>query len=219
MSPDIDSLQFQKAEFAEKACFRCAAPIGSESYQLGGQPVCSACGEQVRAQQQQPKYSWVLRGGVFGLGAALVCGIAYGMFRMASDWDLALISIGVGYLVGKAVRRGSYDLGGRRCQVLAVLLTYFAISISFAPHLHESIRTEMAKDKSQPPLPPAFTAVMAIGFSFAMPVAMAFEGFSGLLGIAILLFGLQRAWQQTARDPRLLTGPDSSESATLAAPG
>jgi len=39
-----------------------------------------------------------------------------------------------------------------------------------------------------------------------VPVFELSSGFSGLIGIAILLFGLQRAWQMTARDPRLFDG-------------
>jgi hypothetical protein len=33
------------------------------------------------------------------------------------------------------------------------------------------------------------------------------QGFSGILGIAILFFGLQRAWIKTKADGRILMGP------------
>jgi hypothetical protein len=69
----------------------------------------------------------------FGLGAAIGCAIAYGAFRAYSDWDFSLIAILVGFAVGKAVFVGAERRGGRRYQVLAALLTYFAIAASYVP--------------------------------------------------------------------------------------
>jgi hypothetical protein len=38
----------------------------------------------------------------------------------------------------------------------------------------------------------------------------------GIIGLAILVFGLQRAWQVTGRDERLLTGPFQREEPAVA---
>ncbi|MBY0504082.1 MAG: hypothetical protein K2X03_09230 [Bryobacteraceae bacterium] len=211
----LDGLQFQKAEFAGPTCQCCTAPITAEYYHLEGQPICPACAEAIQADQESPKHTWVLRGALFGLGVALGCGAAYGAFRLALDWDIALVSIGVGYAVGRAVRRGSYGLGGRRCQVLAVLLTYLAISISFVPVLYQAFRAQNAKDAVAEQVPPAMSAIMATVMSPAVPFFDLASGFSGLIGLAIVAFGLQQAWRQTARDPRLLMGPYQTEDTSL----
>lgn len=53
-------------------------------------------------------------------------------------------------------------------------------------------------------------------FSMFIPFFALADGISGLLGIAILFFGLQRAWTLTARDQRLLVGPMQNEGAPTA---
>jgi hypothetical protein len=46
---------------------------------------------------------------------------------------IGYLSLGVGYLVGKAMMAGSHGVGGRRYQIGAVLLTYAAVSMSAIP--------------------------------------------------------------------------------------
>jgi hypothetical protein len=59
--------------------------------------------------------------------------IFYGV-RVLTGYEIGLISILVGFLVGGGVRRGADYRGGRAYQFLAVFLTYFAIGASYLPH-------------------------------------------------------------------------------------
>ena len=146
------------------------------------------------------------RGGppAFGLGAAAVCSAGYAIIVMATGLELALVSIAVGFLVGRSVRRGSDGLGGRRCQFAAVLLTYLAITMSYLP----LIMREMSNTGTNASI------VTMIIFALAFPAVELTDGISGILGIAIIAFGLLQAWKQTARDPRVLTGPFTLEEGT-----
>ncbi len=221
----MDSLQFQKAEFEEARpkCLGCRNPLEGSYFQLAGRNICANCADAVRNRQGRPQGPAVMRGFLYGLAASVACAVGYAIVTWATGATLALISIAVGYVVGRAVRIGSGGLGGRRCQILAVALTYFAITISYAPAILSGMRdfakkdAAKVKDGSAPapkpirpvsrPVAIVVTTVVIGGMCLAMPFLEIAAGFSGLIGVIIVLVGLAQAWKQTARDPRLLMGP------------
>ena len=227
----MDSLQFQKAEFEDPRpkCGACRKPMEGAYFQLAGRNICEACAEAVRRRQARPQGPALLRGFLYGLGAAVACAIVYAIVTLATGASLALLSIAVGYLVGRAVRIGAGGLGGRRCQILAVALTYFAINISYAPiivkELRDSAKQKAAAGDNGPvittrpmPGPVALAAGLAAiaAISLAAPFLALAAGASGILGLIIVFLGLAQAWRLTARDPRLLTGPyEFSERQTI----
>ena len=197
----MDDLQFQKAEFQDNQpkCAACKGAVEGSYYQFAGHTICSRCGERVRARQQEPDNSQVMRGLLFGAGAAVACSIAYAVITALSGLELALVAIVVGYLVGRAVRIGSNGLGGRRCQLMAVALTYLSITASY---LILAIREPGAE-----PMRNLAGGVLMMGIALASPLLGLAGGLGGILGLAIVVFGLLQAWRQNARDPRVLTGP------------
>ena len=66
-------------------------------------------------------------------GAALAGCALYAAVAILLHAEIGLIAILVGWMVGKAIRHGSYGRGGRPQQILAVALTYFAITTSYIP--------------------------------------------------------------------------------------
>jgi len=160
-----------------------------------------------------------MRGFLYGLGAAAACSVGYAIVTMATGMELALIAILVGYLVGRAVRIGSRGLGGRRCQVLAVVLTYLAITTSYVPLVIKGIRegakaeqTKKGPESDQAKKPATLTdlgVALAVitGIAVVSPILGLSAGVSGILGVLIIGFGLRQAWRQTGRDERLLMGP------------
>lgn len=231
----MDSLQFQKVEFEDPRpkCAGCRNPMEGAYFQLAGRNICAGCAEKVRSSQGRPQGSDVLRGFFYGLAAAAVCAIGYGIIIWVTGAALALISIAIGYLVGRGVRIGSRGLGGRRCQILAVALAYFAITISYAPTLVRETR-ELAKKQAASQAAPQKTirtvrpvsrpvalmmgVVVISAISLASPFLGLSGGFSGILGLIIVFVGLAQAWKQTARDPRLLLGPYPLTESLTAAP-
>lgn len=231
----MDSIQFQTAEFADNTpkCSACKAAIPNEFFQLAGQNICSNCAEIVRRHQELPSMAAFSRGLLYGAGAALLCFIGYAAFIMITGIEVGLIAIAVGYAVGVAVRKGSNGLGGRRCQIAAVALTYFAITFSYIPvGIREYIKQspsaraaarEATKGKSitaeiaPTPGPSALLVgvVVLSGLALLSPFLNLASG-GGILGLIILFFGLQRAWQVTRRDDRALTGPFHREETAVA---
>jgi hypothetical protein len=59
---------------------------------------------------------------------------------------IGYVSLAVGWMVGKAMMKGSGGLGGRRYQIAAVLFTYAAVSVAAVP----IAISEFAKQKRQP---------------------------------------------------------------------
>jgi hypothetical protein len=55
------------------------------------------------------------------------------------------------------------------------------------------------------------TGVVLAGLGLAYPFLALSEGVGGVLTIAIVGFGLHRAWALTARDSRVLAGPFTRE--------
>jgi len=220
----MESLQFQKAEYADpqRKCVLCSGAIGSSYFQLAGQTVCPTCAEKARAAKSN-----LGRGVLYGVGAALACSACYAIITIVTGLQLAIASIAVGFLVGRAVRIGSGS-GGRRLQILAVALTYLSITTSYVPLLVKDLG-ENAQSKSQatsgktPQAEPAevktketvapsvggFLLALGImvGIAFISPFLGLAGGVGGIIGIAIIYFGLMQAWKQTAGSPHVLTGP------------
>jgi hypothetical protein len=63
-----------------------------------------------------------------------------------TGYELSLVAILIGWMVGKAVRWGSGHRGGWRYQVIAMLLTYLSIVSTYVPQLIESFDEAVAED-------------------------------------------------------------------------
>src|SRR5262245_30087663 len=117
----IEGLQFQQAEFEGPRCSACQAPLTGAYFQIEGHNVCPDCAERCRNDQVRPSHPALMKGLAYGFGAAIAGAILMGVISAVTGFQLALVAIAVGWMVGKAMRKGTGGLGGRRCQILAVL--------------------------------------------------------------------------------------------------
>jgi hypothetical protein len=145
---DVGSLQLDRAEYAENAPERCAAcgqALGGSYYEVGGRICCAACQERiVAALAGRPGPAGFLRAAAAGLGGAAVGSAIFFAVRAATGYQFGLISILVGFLVGKAVHWGCGGRGGWPYQTLAVLLTYLAIVSTYVPPILDAIKQRQA---------------------------------------------------------------------------
>jgi hypothetical protein len=131
-------MQFEKAEFAEApaapACATCSRPVESSYYQIGDSILCSTCREAfvsvIEAGKTGASFS---RAVAYGVAAMVVGSVVWYAIRQATGYEIGLVAIGVGILVGKAVMRGSGGFGGKRYQALAIGLTYASIALTNVP--------------------------------------------------------------------------------------
>ncbi len=208
-------LQFRKAEPVGATptgprCAVCKTPIESTYFHAAGRTVCPQCAQRIQAGQQAPPAASLAKAFLFGGGAALAGCIIYSTVGIVLHAEVGLISILVGYMVGKAIRHASNGLGGRPQQILAVVLTYLAISFSYlAIAIGASIHAAA---------PPTAAANVSAGLALLGVLMLALggpffslaNGASGILTLLIVFFGLSRAWRLTGRADILVTGPYES---------
>jgi hypothetical protein len=238
-NPPPETLQFQHAEplpevsasaGTEPLCVVCKRATGNTYFHAQGQVVCPMCAERIQSGQQAPQPISLSRAFLYGAGAALGGCILYATVAIVTGLEIGLIAIVVGVMVGKAIRHASHGRGGRPQQILAVVLTYFAITTSYIPvflyHLAKNpqlIQKAQAKRQqtngraatatpdtptAKPPLPSAGGAVLILLlFAAAAPFLSLGSGVSGLITLFIVFIGLQRAWKLTGRSEILVMGP------------
>ncbi len=161
--------------------------------------ICPECAAKIRAGQQSQRPVPLQRAVIYGVGAAAAGCILYAIPE-ALGFQIGIVALAVGWMVGKAIRAGSYGVGGRPQQILAVLLTYFAISMSLFP-------ATMFRHAGRPI---SFDASSLIIVPLAGPfLELRTSPAGGLISLFILFVGLQRAWALTARHEIMVSGPYS----------
>ena len=229
--------QFGTAEYAATPgadqCRSCGRTISGVYYRVNGALACESCTE--RAKQTLPKDSHAafVRGLLFGAGGAILGLILYAAFGIITGLMIGYVSLAVGYIVGKAMMKGSGGIGGRRYQVAALLLTYGSVSMAAVPiGISQYVKQEKEKKQVQSAKAPEATSESAPGENAAPQksptslgaalLALALLGLAspflelqdpvhGLIGLVILAVGLQIAWKITAGKPPVeIVGPFKS---------
>jgi predicted lipid-binding transport protein (Tim44 family) len=137
-SPDSQPTpQFGKAEYVGEPgtdrCSACGQPILNDYYRVNGAMVCPTCTSTAQNTLPKDTHAAFVRAVLFGCLGSLLGLILYSGFGIITGLVIGYLSLAVGYIVGKAMMMGSKGIGGRRYQIVAVLLTYAAVSISAIP--------------------------------------------------------------------------------------
>lgn len=149
--PDSGPLQFDRAEYAHAAtqatCDFCRQAVHGVYYEINGKVACERCRADVEVGAKQGSGPGrFVRAAVFGLMAGAVgAAIWYGV-RAATKYEVGLIAIVVGLMVGTAVRKGSNGRGGWLYQGLAMFLTYASIVSTYIPDIWQGIRAQANLD-------------------------------------------------------------------------
>ncbi len=207
-APDAPApLDFEHAELAEPAaahlaCGICQRPITTEYWQSLGKVLCDTCRRAVAATagaaRGGPAFGKAL---LLGGGAALGCGIGYAVFVGVTNIQFALVTIGIGWAVGRAVQKATRGFGSVRHQVLAVALTYFASTMGYLPAIYKAIHDHADASRQ------VMVAVLSAAFMLAAPFIEITSGLNGVLGLLIIFFGLRTAWRVSRGVEATMTGP------------
>jgi hypothetical protein len=237
--------QFETAEFpgtGKDACVLCHQPISGSYFRINSQMACRSCAERLKNSTPRDSHSAFMRALAFGAGAGFAGLVLYALVGIATGLEIGYVSLAVGWLVGKAMMRGSGGLGGRRYQIAAVLFTYAAVSLAAVPigiSQYAKANKKAAQSQSQPSTSPNAetesspaqadgqtrpldqdqgrearkSRASAIGYLALLGLASPFLEFgsspvNGLIGLVILLVGVQIAWRMTRGRPALvIDGP------------
>jgi hypothetical protein len=235
--PDNSIPQFNTAEYNQpsaESCKACGVPLTGTFYRANSAAVCGSCAERVKREIPLDNHARFVRAVLFGLGGFAVGLALYAGFVIATGISIGYIALAVGWIVGKAMMMGSGGVGGRRYQILAVLLTYAAVSMASIPialhymseHKSPQAQAKQSSDSAatQPSgeqeaskateetKKPAMSFAAALGMLAALGLASPFlelqDGFSGIIGLIILFVGMNFAWRMTAQRGTIeVTGP------------
>jgi hypothetical protein len=231
--------QFGTAEYIGTAgsgrCQFCQQPIAGSYYRLNGAMACRVCAEKLLSELPKDSHADYTRALLYGIGAAIVGLIVYATFEIQTGIIIGYLSLAVGWMIGKAMMKGSNGRGGRRYQITAALLTYAAVSMAAIPiwihfagqknaqHTAQqqqlaAEQRELEKETERPQTPPPAKPAMNMGKAF---LALAFLGlaspfleladpFHGAIGLFILFIGIRIAWQTTRETSPSIDGPFAS---------
>ncbi len=228
--PPPEELQFRRAQPIGETpsgqhCVICHSLIQEEYYHAQDQVICPMCAGRIQSGQQAPPSASLMRAALYGGGAALAGCALYAIVAIATGLEVGLIAIVVGIMVGKAIRYASNGLGGRPQQILAVTLTYFAITTSFIPVFiyqtrkapaQQTAQTQQQARSDQPAITaeqqPSVSLSRALVYVLALAMIAPFlelisSPLSGLISLFIIFIGLQRAWALTRRHTVFIAGP------------
>ena len=207
---DID---FERADFGTETeppsmnCGLCERPIGDAYFTLDEDFVCEAC-ETTQRDAGPPGSAFSRMAGavVAGTVAAALAAAIWMLITQLSGYEIGLIAIAVGWVVGVAVQIGNRNTGGIPYQLLAVFLTYTAIIAMYVPMIVEELASRTGDNPAETVEPVTGLAawIFAIPFAYALPFL---AGFENIIGLLIIGFGLWQAWTMTAKQARVWAGP------------
>jgi hypothetical protein len=188
---DFDRAEYGENQAATAPCTNCKRPLEGQYWKFRSGPVCRSCRDGIEAAVTRATSGASLgRAALEGGAVALACGVGYAAFAAASHIQIALVTIGIGFVVAKVVRRASGGVGGARFQILAVALTYVASTMGYLPSIWSAFDE------------PRVATVLRLALQ-----APFLEATHAPLGLLIIGFGLWEAWKLTKGVPIVLEGP------------
>jgi hypothetical protein len=192
--------QFGTAEYLGKPggdhCQFCHQPIGTSYYRVNAAMACPGCAQKAKLELDRDTTGAFGKSLLFGFGAAVLGLILYSVFMIASGISIGYATLAVGWIVGKAMAKGSGGVTGRRYQVSAAILTYLASTLARVPvWIH--YRPELISY-----LPTIIPRALIFPFT-----RFADNPVGGVLGLVILFVGLSIAVKLTAQKPLIVDGP------------
>ena len=195
-----NDLQFDQVQLpaGASACTACQRPLIGSYYQAGGRVFCEGCAQAIEntLHGTDGQTGRVLKATVWGIGGGIAGGAVYAAVLALTHINLALITILIGWLVGKAVRKGAGGRGGIGYQILAVAITY--LSIGFFAALAEVLGPDSETKGFL-----ASTLVCIFG-AVVGPVLM---GTHSIFGAIVTAIGLYEAWRLCGTLKIEITGP------------
>ena len=248
LSAPSKKLSFERAEFdapgagepanaADLHCQNCDAALSDEYYLANDQPLCQRCHRGVLQQLSSGAGGNLLAALAWGSGGALLGAGLYYAVSAITGYEIGLVAIVVGILVGKGVRKGAGLQNHWLYRALGLVLTYVAIVSTYMPDVVQGLTnptpsaeladgtstgpgdqgsaTAPAAPEAEPTVPKAdataqaVVAPLALVFAFVLClVAPVFMLMEGeIMGLIILAIGLWEGYKLSAGPKITMAGP------------
>jgi hypothetical protein len=232
-------LDFEHADYGEAAertdmgplsCSICEGPISDAYFTRDGSFVCDRCEGPARvAGPSGSSFTRLLGAMAAGTFAAIIASALWMTVTELTGYEIGLIAIAVGWIVGIAIQVGNRGVGGVPYQLMAVFLTYSAIVMTYVPMLVTEFEASWTEPSSQSVAEANDAAVLELGqadatedvpmsaedaqvaaWVVAIPFAYAIPflgGFENAIGMLIIGFALYQAWKMTVKHQFQWAGP------------
>ncbi|MEN6624851.1 MAG: hypothetical protein ABFD69_01340 [Candidatus Sumerlaeia bacterium] len=114
-------------------CAICHRPIADDYFMLNSEPWCASCHAKEGTIKPKLTFGTFMRGVVFGVGAAILGGGLWALTAIITGYELGLVAIVVGLIVGYGIRLGGRNMGGRAFQFLALIMTFYTLAYANIP--------------------------------------------------------------------------------------
>lgn len=130
-----------------RGCWACQAELKHQYYEVDAHPICGGCAARVKNPESEgTPFGRFARALTYGCGAGVVGATLYYAILALTGYEVGLVAIAVGFMVGYAVKEGSYGRGGWRYQLIAMAITYVAIVMTYVPLIVDGFEQELARE-------------------------------------------------------------------------
>jgi hypothetical protein len=196
------TLGFERAEYAPgeapavPSCGFCSQRIASVYFQIDDAVACPRCRTTiVQKREAGSGFGRLVRAGLYGSLAGAAGAVLWYGVRTLTGYEVGLIGLAVGLMVGAAVRAGSGGRGGWRYQGLAMALTYVSIVSTYVPMIVTGVvqatKQEAAAPEKAPATPGTPSEATPVGAAAVSPAAAeprSMPAAAGRLALAVALF-------------------------------
>jgi hypothetical protein len=131
-------------------CAECKNFLRTMYYSLDERPLCTRCMQGYRKRIERGTGPGAMtRAVLYGTGAAFAGMVGVSLLLTFVGAFRVIASIGVAFMVAKAIGSATGQYGGRRYQILAVSLTYLALGLAMLTPVFRAAR-EMSKVTAPP---------------------------------------------------------------------
>jgi hypothetical protein len=208
-----------------QVCGPCQAPLPGVYFQANGSAVCADCYRGLQQAVERGSSGAFGRALVFGTGGAIAGAALYYLVAAITGWEVGIVAIAVGILVGKGIRRGA---GLHRHWVypaLGIALSYAAIVSTYVPDVLQAWRLQELEELALPQgpgldVPLTFGRVLAAFLVASIVPGLALAKLE-VMGPIILGIGLWEGWRYSKAPQIAFSGPHgerTDEPGVLVAP-
>jgi hypothetical protein len=227
---ELDRIDAADGASPALTCTACQRAIATEYYELNGAVACAACHQLLLARLRGPIGARRFLGAALrGFCAALIGSVVWYAVAKLTGYELGLIAVLIGALVGTTVKKASGGRGGWQYQLLAMFFTYASIVGSYMPDVWRGLKESSDKQaaaahadgSSAAPAGDAeaprqkVSAPKAVGYLFVgvllmfaiACVAPFLAGMQNIIGILLIAFAIWEAWKINKAPALEVAGP------------